>query len=264
MKFFKLLFLLNIIFFAHSPLSAKYPIDGTYYKDEAEIIKWFYIRSDNYINSNISNKLISSLDLEKIDGKFLLISPEKNFYTDNFQAWGVFKAKKEQQMMLALDMKLKTEIVWHYLEIMGLVKHLDIIDENFVNHDLKQNYDYIINFNCQNCDGIRKLSNVENRTLIVDLESIHNKNTSEITKIVGAPYLSKTKDSSNLEKSFPGISIKFFETVQKVNGIHNSRNFVKNYKLNINKRVNLSKNIVECYYDEEISIRIAASRECPW
>jgi hypothetical protein len=186
--------------------SATVVINGQKLKSYDEMSDYYYGIFNTYMSNSIASNTISRLQLSKLDGKFLFVSPELQTFKERY-VWvsgGLVKPSDDTQLMIAYGEKLRTEMIWFFFERMGLVGQFDVINESSYNDAVARNYDYVVTMR-SDYDGKRDAKTLNGRKTEFFVRKVKTGSEQKITESIGSPVLVGMQD---------GVAAKFSDAVK--------------------------------------------------
>ncbi len=191
---------------SYSSYAATVVINGQKLKSYDEISDYYYGILNTYMSNSIASNMLSRLQLSKLDGKFLFVSPELQTFKERY-VWvsgGLMKPSDDTQLMIAYGKKLRTEMIWFFFERMGLVGQFDVINESSYNDTVARNYDYVVTMR-SDYDGKRDAQTLNGRKTEFFVRNIKTGSEQKITESIGSPVLVGMQD---------GVAGKFSDAVK--------------------------------------------------
>lgn len=191
---------------SYSSYAATVVINGQKLKSYDEISDYYYGIFNTYMSNSIASNTLSRLQLSKLDGNFLFVSPEQQTFKERY-VWvsgGLMKPSDDTQLMIAYGEKLRTEMIWFFFERMGLVGQFDVINESSYNDTVARNYDYVVTMRSE-YDGKRDAKTLNGRKTEFFVRNVKTGSEQKITESIGSPVLVGMQD---------GVAGKFSDAVK--------------------------------------------------
>jgi hypothetical protein len=206
-KYIKIILFTSALSISINAEAASVKAFGQKFKTEDELREAFYRVYGTGMENRITSKTLSSLNLSKIDGKFLVIIPSTDFYVNSYiPDAGDFKSK-DTANLAGFAFKLVSEGVFLYFQRMGLMETIDLADENTINDKFKSEYDYIITMK-SDFNGKRDVNSVFSRKTEFFVKNSKTGREEKFTEIVKTPAL---------DEFFDSIAVKFSDAVNATN-----------------------------------------------
>jgi hypothetical protein len=165
-------------------------ISGQKFKSYDEISDSFYGIFGNHMSNAITARTLSELELTKLNGKFAFVSPSVETWKERY-VWVVgslIKPSADTQNMIGYSEQIKSEMIFHYFEKMGLVGRIDIVNESGFTKDVERNYDYVVTIRSE-ISRKRDAKSVNTRKTEFFVRNVKTGKEQKITETVGSPAL---------------------------------------------------------------------------
>ena len=206
-KYIKPILFISALSFSITAEAASVTMFGQKIKTEDELREAFYGMYSAGMENRITSKTITSLNLSKIDRKFLVIIPSTDFYVKSYiPDAGDFKSK-DTANLAGFAFKLSSEGIFLYFQRMGLMETIDLADENTINDAFKSEYDYIITMK-SDFNGKRDVNSVFSRKTEFFVKNLKTGREEKFTEIV---------KQAALDQFFDSIAVKFSDAVNATN-----------------------------------------------
>ena len=184
-------------------------IGGQTFKSYDELSEYFYGSFSTHMSNAITSRTLSKLELKKLDGKFVFVSPSVETYKERYVwvAGGLIKPNADTQTMIGYTEQIKSEMIFYYFEKMGLVDRIDILNENGFNKDVERNYDYIVTMKTD-FNGKRDAKSANLRKTEFFVRNVKTGKEQKITESMGSPALVGL---------FEAVAVKFSDAVTATN-----------------------------------------------
>lgn len=180
-------------------------IAGQTFKTYDAVADYFYGIFGAHMSNAITSKTLSKLELSKLEGKFVFISPSTQFFRERYIIPGGWLNRgSDTELMIGYTEQLKAEMIFNYFEKMGLVDRFDIASDNMSMNDIERNYDYIVTVRSE-FNGIRNAQAANARKTEYFVRNVKTGKEQKITETMGSPALVGL---------FESVAVKFSDAVK--------------------------------------------------
>lgn len=183
-------------------------IDAQKFNSYEELSDNYYGLFSTRMSNAITSRTLGKLELTKLDGKFAFVSPPLETWKERY-IWvggGLRKPSVDSQLMLGYSTQIQSEMIFHYFQNMGLIDHIDIVDESGFTKEVESNYDYTITMR-SNFDGKRDAKSANSRITEFFVRNVKTGKEQRITWVTGSPVLFE---------NFEVISVKLSDAVASI------------------------------------------------
>ena len=184
-------------------------VDGQKFKSYDEMSDHYYVVFSNLMSNSITSKTLGKSELTKMRGKFAFVSPPLETWSERYVVNGSHRKKpiSATELLIGYGEQMRSEMIFYFFEKMGLVDHIDVLNERGFNKDVEHNYDYVVTMR-SDFNGKRDIKSAMSQKTEYFVRNVKTGKEQKFAEKMGNPVL---------VGFFESVAVKFSDAVKATN-----------------------------------------------